>query len=141
MKIAKLLLPALLITAMATSVKADCGDGLGFAYLYGYQNFNNVGQRSYNNATPPYFALHPPVYYGQRYTRPYGVSPFAAWPQLQGNPAYAPQVHVQRAQTIQNPYAVPVESVVPGIVAAEPVQPLVIENPYYTADKVQYTAK
>ncbi len=26
---------------------------------------------------PPYFALHPPVYYGHRYYRSYGGSPFA----------------------------------------------------------------
>jgi hypothetical protein len=142
MHIAKLLLPCLLLTAMAPQAKADCGDGLGLAYLFGFQNFNQVGQRSYNNNTPPYFALHPPVYYGQRYSRPYGVSPFAAWPQLQPNAAYAPQMHVDRSQTISNPHAVPVEGVsAPGVVVAEPVQPLIIENPYYTGEKVQYTAK
>lgn len=38
---------------------------------------------------PPYFALHPPVYYGIRYTRPYGASPFASAPQLQSPQGYA----------------------------------------------------
>ncbi len=32
--------------------------------------------------TPPYFALNPPVYYGARYSRPYGLSPFAAPPMM-----------------------------------------------------------
>ena len=30
--------------------------------------------------TPPYFALNPPVYYGARHARPYGMSPFASPP-------------------------------------------------------------
>lgn len=36
--------------------------------------------------TPPYFALNPPVYYGARYARPYGMSPFAS-PPLVSQPA------------------------------------------------------
>ena len=38
--------------------------------------------------TPPYFAMHPPVYYGGRYSRPYGLSPFAAGSMLQPTPTY-----------------------------------------------------
>ena len=30
--------------------------------------------------TPPYFATNPPVYYGARHARPYGLSPFASPP-------------------------------------------------------------
>lgn len=59
---------------------------------------------------PPYFALHPPVYYGQRYTRPYGVSPFASRPRLQAAPGYAPRAAAVITQ-----------------------QPLVIMNPHYQA--------
>ena len=29
---------------------------------------------------PPYFATNPPVYYGARHARPYGLSPFASPP-------------------------------------------------------------
>jgi len=29
---------------------------------------------------PPYYALHPPVYYSHPVSRPYGDSPFAAYP-------------------------------------------------------------
>ena len=141
MSIAKRLFPCLLVFALAVSAKADGGD-LGLAYLYGYQNFNNVGQRSYNNATPPYFALHPPVYYGQRFARPYGASPFAAWPQLQASAAYAPRVQVEHSMNICNPYVVAAANgVAPSVVATEPIQPLVIDNPYYTEGKVQFTSK
>ncbi|MEM6688481.1 MAG: hypothetical protein AAF664_03580 [Planctomycetota bacterium] len=37
---------------------------------------------------PPYFALHPPVYYGARYVRPYGLSPYASQSMLQPTPGY-----------------------------------------------------
>ena len=33
--------------------------------------------------TPPYFATNPPVYYGARHARPYGLSPFASPPLVQ----------------------------------------------------------
>ena len=84
---------------------------------------------------PPYFALHPPVYYGIRYQRPYGVSPFASpsqlqapqpgyaavpWPtEISGNPSSGrPQPHTPPAKTarttdrsrvIINPYYQPAE--------------------------------
>lgn len=141
MKLPKLLLAlALVFAASATSAKADNGfGGLGISYLYGYNGFGACGPRSFG-PPPPYFSMHPPVYYGQRYTRPYGASPFAAWPQLQANAAYAPSRHVDRWMTINNPY-VPVgvskgEAVVNKRVPSS--KPLVIENPYYQPT-VRYT--
>ncbi|MEZ6136104.1 MAG: hypothetical protein R3C53_14485 [Pirellulaceae bacterium] len=141
MRISKLLLPCLLVLTLAASASADCG-GLGLAYLYGYGGVNNMGMRSYNNYTPPYFSMHPPVYYGQRFTRPYGASPFAAWPQLQPSAAYAPQPHVDRSLMIHNHY-VPAAEVIaaPAVVQSAPVQPLVIENPHFNDQAVRYTAK
>ncbi len=135
-KIAKLLLPCLLfVLAGQGSVQAN--DGLAMAYLFGYGGYGGARMQSYIPA-PPYFALHPPVYYGQRFTRPYGASPFAAWPQLQANPAYAPQPAVERAHVMDNPYcgsgAIGVEVVgasAQSITQAAPVEPLVIDNPYY----------
>lgn len=146
-KIAKLLLPCLLLLlAGQGSVKAN--DGLAMAYLFGYGGYGGYGgvrMQSYVPA-PPYFALHPPVYYGQRFTRPYGVSPFAAWPQLQANAAYAPQQHVQRAQVMDNPYccgeeiAVEAEGAsVQSVIQVAPLAPLVIDNPHYQAE-VQFTS-
>lgn len=45
----------------------------GFYQPYGAQYGSSL-------ATPPYFALNPPVYYGARHARPYGMSPFASPP-------------------------------------------------------------
>ena len=138
MKFVKTLLPCLLLLCSASFAQADWG-GFGSAY-YGYGGFQGGGIRPYV-PVPPYFALHPPVYYGQRYTRPYGASPFAAGPQLQTNSSYAPQIHVDRAITIENPH-------VPGgctncgnsgIVQQKPAQPLVIDNPFFVPE-VQYTS-
>lgn len=152
MKFAKLLIPCVLILAsVAPTAKAHDG-GLGLSMLFGYQGFNQFGMNT-TFASPPYFALHPPVYYGKRYTRPYGASPFAAWPQLQATPGYAPAPHVDRASTIMNPHChgctVP-GAVLPGNVissgqggivnSTQIVEPLVIDNPYYQPN-VQYTGK
>ena len=137
MKIVPFAASFLLALSLVGSARADW-DGLGLGYLFGYRNFGGFGY-NINNQTPPYFALHPPVYYGQRYTRPYGASPFAAWPQLQANPAYAPAPHVQRA-TIVNPHCS--HCAVGGVVNAPPisrvmiaseqrVEPAVIQNPYF----------
>lgn len=143
LKLAKLLLPCLIVVALAAGAKADCG-GLGFGYPNGFGGgFSNYGAQSYNNFTPPYFALHPPVYYGQRFSRPYGVSPYAVGPQLQTNPEYAPSRRVDRSVVIENPYILPMETIIApeGVVNNEPVQPLVIENPYFGGETVKYTAK
>lgn len=138
MKLAKLLLPCLLVLACNTSAKAQ--DGLGLAYFYGYGGFGDSRIQSYTPA-PPYFALHPPVYYGQRYTRPYGASPFAAWPQLQPNAGYAPRQHVNHAATPAgcSGGCSGIVSVSPSLVRAE-AQPQVIENPFYQPEEAVYTA-
>lgn len=144
MKLGKLLLPGLLLLlACQSSVKAD--NNLALAYLFGYGGqgaFGGTGVQSFA-PTPPYFALHPPVYYGQRYTRPYGVSPFAAWPQLQSNASYAPQPHVNRAQVIANPYCTTCDVPVAAgeLTRVAPVEPLVIDNPYYKAAEVYTSSK
>jgi hypothetical protein len=41
--------------------------------------------------TPPYFSIYSPVYYGQQYERPYGISPFAAFPEMNTPPSYQAQ--------------------------------------------------
>ena len=134
----------ILLAGTSQIAKAADYGGLGLAYLYGYGGYNTGFTNRSFGPPPPYFALHPPVYYGQRYTRPYGASPFAAWPQLQSNAHYTPRRHVDRSQTISNPYVAGgvVRSSGPQqIVSAKPVQPLVIDNPYYKPDTVQYTKK
>jgi hypothetical protein len=76
--------------------------GVQFGYVLGYQN-------SFRNRlpAPPYFSVHPPVYYGMRYERPYGDSPFAAFPQLRSTPDYhpVPKEVPFRTHSVVNPHA------------------------------------
>jgi hypothetical protein len=53
--------------------------------------------------TPPYFSVFPPVYYGERYSRPYGVSPFAAMPRDVAYPSYQARP-VADGRSMSNPY-------------------------------------
>lgn len=48
--------------------------------------------------TPPYFATNPPVYYGARHARPYGLSPFAAPPQVNAGGDYKSRLRMQFQQ-------------------------------------------
>ncbi len=45
--------------------------------------------------TPPYFATNPPVYYGARHARPYGISPFASPPMVQPSEGYRSRLRSQ----------------------------------------------
>jgi hypothetical protein len=79
---------------------------------------------------PPYYAIHPPVYYSPHITaRPYGASPYA-W-----GPMYTPNVRIAAApaappepQMIENPY---IKAAAPAPAAAS--APRMIDNPYYVA--------
>lgn len=139
-----------LVAGSGVTARAQDPYGLGFGYLFGYGAVNTPRITSFIPA-PPYFALHPPVYYGQRYMRPYGDSPFASWPQLQPSPAYSVYPAAPHAQVLVNPYApefcpgCPAEGPVDApaappaapaaespVVGARPATgPLVIDNPYY----------
>ncbi|MCM2370491.1 hypothetical protein [Aporhodopirellula aestuarii] len=74
----------------------------GFYQPYGVQYRSRVG-------TPPYFALNPPVYYGTRHFRPYGISPFAAPPQVSAPAGYHGQsgASSMRSRTYQGPVGNP----------------------------------
>lgn len=128
-----------------SSVHAQNTSGLGLSYLFGYGSSNIVGYgaSTYNNMTPPYFALHPPVYYGQRYSMPYGLSPFAAWPQLQPTPGFHGRPYADRAQLIGNPHYAPCDGCTPisknDVVIDRSIQPVVIDNPFFKPDAVQLT--
>ncbi|TWU41537.1 hypothetical protein Q31b_29860 [Novipirellula aureliae] len=58
--------------------------GIGYPGFYG--GFGAGFGSGYR--TPPYFSVHPPVYYGARYARPYGISPFPALPQVSAPQGY-----------------------------------------------------
>ncbi len=181
-----LVLGLMAVLAPLASAASAQDNGLGYAYLFGY-GVNNVGGLRPFVAAPPYFAMHPPVYYGQRYTRPYGESPFAAWPQLRSPANYVPRPAAPHVQPViinfapAHPqagsaghleaapaptYSAPLHSaplptapVVPQpappappapaapavpspvVIQAIPVQPLVIDNPYYRADQSRFVGK
>lgn len=87
-------------------------------YPYGGMGYGGWGQANYgqgvyqgSNYRPPYFALHPPVYYSQEIIRrPMGASPFAypSW--------YSPSPHHGMAAARQ-----------------QAPQPMLVENPYVKA--------
>ena len=88
-------------------------------YNHGYSN---------RLPTPPYFSIFPPVYYGRRYERPYGDSPFASQSHLGGNPTY----HIRPKQSPVQ-WTVPITSV-PEFPTSVGKQ-VTIVNPYVRADE------
>ena len=88
---------------------------------------------------PPYFAVHPPVYYGQRYFRTYGESPFA-------RPARSSRPLNVSVQLVTNPYVEQLPAVMPSLPAEQEtgadavvvgkvtIQPQMIINPYYKVE-------
>jgi len=95
--------------------------------MYGWGYGGTYGSYRNNVPVPPYFALHPPVYYGKRYQRPYGDSPYASLPTLQANPGYMATPRAEMSAKIVNPYF-------DGSVVAEEVAPrgpITIKNPFF----------
>lgn len=72
---------------------------------------------------PPYFAVHPPVYYGQRVRMHYGDSPFAASSSRWSSARSGPVVIVNPHMTVGDAGSV-----------ADRAGPRIIENPYFQAD-------
>ena len=84
---------------------------------YGYGGYGGWGQMNYgqgfysgSNRVPPYFALHPPVYYSHEIIRrPMGPSPFA-YPSWYTPPAYGDSIVQQEAPRplmVANPFVKP----------------------------------
>ncbi len=145
MRSAILLVACLLISPPQTANAQYWGDGCSYR-VPGYP----MVLPSFAPA-PPYFALHPPVYYGQRYTRPYGVSPFASGPMLQSNPGYAPRpaaaMNVRPPLVIANPHYQAIQGAPRREVAKADQAPVVaktgpqvIDNPFTDRPQV-FTAK
>lgn len=92
---------AIACSSISETAQAQDPYGFQFAYTLGYQyGFRN------RLPTPPYFSIYPPVYYGARYQRPYGDSPYAAFPQLQPAPDYhpVPKQAPYRSRSVTNPH-------------------------------------
>jgi hypothetical protein len=83
-----LLIACLTLASVAMSSHASAGHPGMYGFLpFGFYQPYGV-QYSTSVRTPPYFALNPPVYYGARHARPYGISPFAAPPMVEPGPGY-----------------------------------------------------
>ncbi|TWT32087.1 hypothetical protein [Blastopirellula retiformator] len=97
--------------ACAMSSSADAyfpgcfGPRAGFSG-YGITNFGGYGGFGYysnNVPTPPYYAIHPPVYYSHSVARPYGISPFAI-SSYQPSQRVVYQAPTPEPQVVINPY-------------------------------------
>lgn len=75
-----------LLAMLSTQQTASAQTGGPSPFGFGFQPFGFYQPygTTYGNSlrTPPYFSLNPPVYYGARHARPYGVSPFASPPMV-----------------------------------------------------------
>ncbi|MEM6468716.1 MAG: hypothetical protein AAF802_04050 [Planctomycetota bacterium] len=83
------LMLAAVVAAMAGAEKASANHPAGGYPFFPFGFYQPYGaQFSSSIRTPPYFATNPPVYYGARYARPYGMSPFAAPPMVSAGADY-----------------------------------------------------
>ena len=138
---------------VATESRAEClgGGGFGFggfggcgygAFDYGqYGVFNGLwGGNPYafgRIPTPPYFALHPPVYYSHPVPRPYGFSPFP-YPGWVPTPSYLEEEVPAEPAIIDNPHIEGTGIVPPGEVESDDgiasTEPQVILNPFIVSN-------
>jgi len=79
----------LVLVGVSSAAPAKAFDGQGNLGFIPYGLYQPYGIRySTSVRTPPYFATNPPVYYGSRYARPYGISPFASPPLVSAPASY-----------------------------------------------------
>lgn len=79
----------LALAGVTTAGRADAFNGPGNLGFMPFGFYQPYGVRYSNSVrTPPYFSLNPPVYYGSRYARPYGASPFASPPLVTAPASY-----------------------------------------------------
>ena len=145
----KRLLVASLLALAAAVVTSDTASAqypgnLGF-FPYGF--YQPYGARYGTSIrTPPYFATNPPVYYGARHSRPYGISPFASPPVVGAGAGYESRLRTQFLQP-QIPTPEPQPRYNPCVShscvqRAAPRRGAVQTNPFVeTADPVDQLAK
>lgn len=133
-RLAAAIVMALIVSVCATDTDAQAQQSFfggfqpfGFYQPYGARFGATLRQ-------PPYFALNPPVYYGSRFARPYGVSPFASPPVVTASPSYQGRLRTGFQQTpIANPYVSNSRTVTP---TANLVQKGDVKfNPYATEER------
>lgn len=126
-----LILIAGFVCGLACSdVQAFDGYGYGYFPWFGYGNNGPAAYSLGNIPAPPYFALHPPVYYSHVITpRSYGRSPFACSCNCHPGGFAAARVVVNpHLQVKAVAPAAPKSTEKPVTVA---VVPAVIANPFY----------
>jgi len=91
-------------------------------------------------ATPPYFALNPPVYYGARHARPYGMSPFASPPVVSPGEGYRGRLrtdfHLPESEYQETVAPVCNPCVSKGVVRAPAKVGLVQTNPFLSETRL-----
>ena len=134
----KLLLAAAMLLAVAltsNTASAQVPGPYGFLPYGFYQPYG--AQYGSSIRTPPYFATNPPVYYGARHARPYGVSPFASPPLVVARDDYRSRLRSQFQQPrvptpapLCNPYVTPMEKPAEEIETPQPELGAVQFNPF-----------
>ena len=124
-------LAAFALSTTATAQADHCGYGIGGVYGAGvFGLYNSSPYASSRIPTPPYFALHPPVYYkGRPVARSYGYSPFP-YPGTMQTPEPVEEV---QAKMIINPHVQPAVDKKPQATDDDRVAeivPEVIRNPF-----------
>jgi hypothetical protein len=111
-----------------------------YAGWYQYP-FGNDVYRLGNVPTPPYFAIHPPVYYGKRVGMPYGNSPYTRPPRpvVRVSPQSKKQ-QPARGVMIENPF-VKQKKKAKGSKKKKDLssKPKIIVNPYVVSDEPKET--
>lgn len=97
------LIVAVLFVSSAFAANMASAFDPAFGFMYGY-SMGQINQFRNRLPAPPYFAVYPPVYYGERYARPYGESPFASWPLLSAGDDYRVRPHMAPV-SYPNPHA------------------------------------
>lgn len=84
------------VVMTADTASAQQGNNFGFLPFGFYQPYG--ARYGTTVRTPPYFATNPPVYYGARHSRPYGISPFASPPVVSAGANYNSRLRTQFEQ-------------------------------------------
>jgi hypothetical protein len=105
-----------IVLASVAHASAQCPTPWPYAAAGDWYGYTNLWQHTYTGRTPPYFAVHPPVYYSGAIVRiPYGHSPWATWSAaspaapraaaaMEFAPAVAPAVASEAPVMLKNPH-------------------------------------
>lgn len=131
---------ALFVVAVGLSSLPCSAQDPFFGYNYGYALGPSWVFRN-RLPTPPYFSIYSPVYYGQQYQRPYGISPYAALPQVNVPPSYQAEPRATVRSVVVPNVCLEAASEPTQSVSTEEESPLAsvgksvwVENPFVSKD-------